>query len=155
MNSLFEKMVQQKQMIFLESASKKEVIEEMVNLVSPSQEVPHPKELLKALLEREEIMSTGIGYGIAVPHVKIPSVKEMVMALGIHKKGIDWGTLLDQEPVKIVVLIAAPDYKTKEYLKVLAKVVKILKNKEIREQILKKETLEEIAPFFLGTKKNL
>ncbi|RME75240.1 MAG: PTS sugar transporter subunit IIA [Planctomycetota bacterium] len=149
LTSIFKEMVEEKRIIFLESLSKKEVLKEMVGLVSPSDAAPNAEELLQALLEREEIMSTGIGYGIAVPHVKIPSVKKIIMALGIHKKGIDWGTLLDNDAVKIVVLIAAPDYKTKEYLKLLAKVVKLLKNKETRDEILQAQTVEEVGPFFL------
>lgn len=148
MKEVIRVMLSNDRLVFLKTNTKKEVIQELVEVLTNSPYIEDREELLSSLLEREEIMSTGIGFGIAVPHVKIKTVSDIAIAIGLHKEGIEWGTLLDSETVKIVVMIVAPEFKTKEYLRLLAKVVKILKKKEVREQIINSENLEDVKKFF-------
>jgi mannitol/fructose-specific phosphotransferase system IIA component len=89
----------------LTGTTKDAVLEEMVALVSSSDAVTDAPSLLSAVRERERVLSTGIGLGIAIPHAKIPGVTRFVVAVGRHGAGIEFDAI-DGKPVHIVVLIA-------------------------------------------------
>ncbi|MCP4137362.1 MAG: PTS sugar transporter subunit IIA [bacterium] len=99
--------------------------------------------LIKSLKEREEIMSTGIGVGIAIPHAKIECVKKMAFAIGVSKDGIDFDSM-DGEPVHLVLLVAAGEKQHKEYLRLLANIMAILKKEDVKESIINSGSAEEI-----------
>lgn len=99
--------------------------------------------LINALKEREEIMSTGIGAGIAIPHAKISSVKEMAFAIGISEKGIDFDSM-DGHPVNLIILVIAGEKQHKDYLMLLSNIMAILKKDPVKEKIIKSSTSEEI-----------
>jgi mannitol/fructose-specific phosphotransferase system IIA component (Ntr-type) len=80
-------------------------------------------------------MSTGIGLGLAIPHAKITSVKDFTIAVGISREGVDWGAIDDQR-VHIVVMIDTPEREKDNYVRVLAKVVRILKSEEVRKGLI-------------------
>ncbi|MFC1539279.1 PTS sugar transporter subunit IIA [Candidatus Latescibacterota bacterium] len=111
----------------LQSNSKDEALAEMIKLVSDSPEVTSPQALLRAIKYRENIISTGVGLGIAIPHAKISSVTDFVVALGRSKEGIQYQSL-DNKPVHLIFLIAASDTQGNEFLKILAKISSIFKN---------------------------
>ena len=98
-------------------------------------EITNPGELKKSIIEREGIMSTGIGLGIAIPHAKIASVKDFAIAVGICREGIDFGAI-DDRLVHIIVMIATPEREKDNYVRVLAKVVRILKSEEVRKGLI-------------------
>jgi nitrogen PTS system EIIA component len=127
----------------LKSSSKDGAIMELVALCAGSPAVEDAEKLQEAIFEREGIMSTGIGLGIAIPHAKIPSVRDFVVAIGRARDGIDF-TSLDQKPVQIVVLIAGPSREQQRYLEILAGVTLRLKSDEVREAVLSAESPEEI-----------
>jgi mannitol/fructose-specific phosphotransferase system IIA component (Ntr-type) len=102
--------------------------------------------LVKALKEREEILSTGIGLGIAIPHAKISAVKEMTFAIGISRKGISFDSL-DGNPARIIILVAAGERQHKEYLRLLSNIMAILKNEAIKKNIIEAESAEEIIKY--------
>jgi len=116
----------------------------MVDLLAASPLVEEPEELHRAVLEREKILSTGIGLGIAVPHAKVPSADDIVAGIGKTEVPIDYGSI-DDEPVRIVVMIAAAPYQQDDYIRALASVTLFLKNNEVRASIIAAETREEIA----------
>jgi PTS system nitrogen regulatory IIA component len=91
----------------------------------------------------EKIMSTGIGFGIAIPHARLKSVKEMTFAIGISKKGIDFDSI-DSNPVHLVILVAAGEKQHKEYLKLLSSIMTILKKEKIKDRIIDSTDNEEI-----------
>ena len=93
-----------------------------------------PETFKKALFEREKIISTGMGYGIAFPHVKIDAISEFFITVGISEKGVDWDAF-DQMPVHIICLIGGPDNSHNNYLRILAKLSLILRNPENREKL--------------------
>lgn len=128
---------------FIEKKKKKDVIKELWSLIKDNEIVTDKDKLLKEFLEREKIMSTGIGAGIAIPHVKSKYVKDFVICVGISKKGVDFDSL-DKMPAKILVMIAAPEDKHKEYLKILSKIVLNLKEKKYREKIINASSIDEI-----------
>ena len=97
----------------------------------------------KAVYEREAVQSTGIGGGVAVPHVRIPEVTEVTIGLGIAPDGLDFASL-DNRPVQIVVLFATPKDSEKTYLSLLAKVMVALRNRETFASLASCRSAEEV-----------
>lgn len=126
----------------LVSESKDGAIMELVALAAKSRAVLDPEKLQEAIFEREAIMSTGIGLEIAIPHAKIPSVTDFVVAIGKARRGIDFNAL-DGRPVRILILIAGPSQEQQRYLEILAGVTLRLKNEEVRKAVLEAKTAEE------------
>ena len=128
----------------LRATTKREALEEICGVLSGAPGVSDPAALLRAVLERESMLSTGIGLGIAAPHAKIASVKEFVVALGRSKQGIDYESL-DGKPVRLVVLIAGPEDRQARYLQLLAGVSLRLKREEVRKALLAAKDPGEMA----------
>jgi mannitol/fructose-specific phosphotransferase system IIA component (Ntr-type) len=120
----------------LASRSKDAALMEIVETLASAPEVSDRERLLAAVLEREKIVSTGIGLGVAVPHAKIPEVSEFVVAYGRSKEGVDFGSI-DDRPVHHVVLIVGPPDRQQRYLQFLATVTLKLKQPELREALEK------------------
>tara|TARA_B100000929_G_scaffold255448_1_gene217201 strand:- start:2503 stop:2802 length:300 start_codon:yes stop_codon:yes gene_type:complete len=92
-------------------------------------------------MDREHLLSTGFGLGLAIPHAKLNIIDDFIVGLAIHKDGVPFDSL-DEQPVHILVMILGPDQKQDEYLKVLSRVTAFLKDQ--REKILSLEDNEEI-----------
>jgi nitrogen PTS system EIIA component len=118
----------------LRSRSKDAALMEIVETLAGASEVSDRERLLQAILERERIVSTGIGLGVAVPHAKIPEVSEFVVAYGRSREGIDFGSI-DDRPVHHVVLIVGPPDRQQRYLQFLATVTLKLKQSELRKAL--------------------
>lgn len=127
----------------LESRVKKEAITELVELLAKAKKVKDVQEVIKILLEREELGSTGIGQGVAIPHGKTEQVSEIVAAFGISKKGIEFDAL-DGEPVYLVFLLLAPGEAAGTHLKALAKISRLLKDKFFRQALREATNPEEV-----------
>lgn len=121
-------------------------IEELTDLIAKVSNIDK-KRLVNDLMEREKLGSTGIGNGIAIPHVRTDALVELLIAFGRSKKGIDFNAL-DDKPVHLFFLIAAPENNQNEYLNTLARVSRLLKDDEFREQLLKAKSTEEIITLF-------
>ena len=147
MKSLVE-LISPDRIVTLKSKTKEEALRELVEVISRSPRVRDKEELLKAILDREKIMSTGIGLGIAVPHAKLDSISDFVIAMGISKEGIEFNAL-DDKPVYIIVMIAGPNQQTM-YLRTLAKVTLLLKNRKIRRGIINSKSPEEVMDIIRG-----
>ncbi len=119
----------------IKSKSKKEVIEELVEMLSAKGLIADKKVTIESLMEREELGSTGVGQGIAIPHSKTKGVKELVAAFGVSKEGVNFEAL-DGEPVNIFFLLLAPEGAAGLMLKALARVSNFLKNKYYRRKII-------------------
>jgi len=140
-------MLAEDRIVDLKSTEKMSVLREIVEVLSKSESIEDSQALFDAVLAREKIMSTGIGIGIAVPHVKIPTVKRFVMAMGRKKEGVDFDAL-DGMPVKLVVMIAAPDGEQDKYLRILARVVAVFKNQPFLEKVLEASSPSEVLTLF-------
>ena len=127
----------------LTTQDKDEALDEICQILSTADTIMDEAELIKAIFERENIISTSIGLGIAIPHVRLKSVKGMTIAIGVVKEGIDFKSF-DDLPVNIIIMIAAPEGSHREYLSVLAKIALLLKNESIRKSILDSESPQEI-----------
>jgi PTS system nitrogen regulatory IIA component len=121
--------------IFLQGSSKKDVIEEMVDAVANGAEGVGRDEISRAMWRREGLMSTGIGNGLAVPHARLNGLSKAVMVAGISRDGVEGYDALDAEPVRIVIMIAAPQGQHEAYIRLLAEVAEVLKQPELRKQV--------------------
>jgi mannitol/fructose-specific phosphotransferase system IIA component (Ntr-type) len=129
----------------LKATNKRDALVEICRVLEGCAHVADPAAFERAVLEREDAMSTGIGLGIAVPHAKIPSVKEFVVSLGRSKAGIEFHSL-DGKPVHLVVLIAGPEGRQGPYLQLLAGVTLRLKREEVRRALLAAPTPKDMIP---------
>jgi len=142
MKKLYE-IITEDRIIDLKGSSKQDVLKELVDVIAIAPEVTDKDDFFISIVKREKIMSTGIGIGIAVPHVKLDSVKDFVMAVGRKKEGVDFDSI-DGNPVYLVIMIGANTQQRDDYLKVLAKISLLLKNHEFREKILNAASSKEI-----------
>ncbi len=127
----------------LSSDNKKKVIEELAGVIAGTCSSVDRDSLIKVLLERERLGSTGIGDGVAIPHGKFSGIDSPIICFGRSKRGIDFEAM-DAQPVFLFFLLVAPENSASMHLKALAKIAKILKNNVLRKKLLDVETKEEI-----------
>lgn len=127
--------------LWLDCDSKNDCLRAMVDCLAKSAVLTNPDETLNAILEREKLLSTGFGLGLAIPHAKLRGIKDFVVGLGIHRGGVQFDSL-DEKPVHILVMILGPDSQQEDYLKVLSRVTAFLKDN--RERLKTMETAQEI-----------
>ncbi len=130
--------------LFSEPVNKREALQHMADAVVSTGRVSDRKSLLQAIYDREAVMSTGVGSGVAIPHVCIPAVISPVIGIGISREGIEFDTL-DNKRVHIIVLFAMPSGSQKEYLSLLARVMLALKTPGFKERLLQCTSSEEVA----------
>lgn len=128
----------------LEAKTKKDVIKELVELLVKTGRVKDKKKMVQVLLEREELGSTGIGQGIAIPHGKSDTVGDLAAAFGLSPEGIPFDAL-DGEPVHIFFLLVAPEGAAGAHLKALARISSLLKDKYFRKSLLSAKSPDEIV----------
>ncbi|MCK5738019.1 PTS sugar transporter subunit IIA [bacterium] len=119
----------------IQTASKMDVIAEMVDLLVTSRQIKSSEKILAALYEREELMSTGVGGGVAIPHAKTDDIDSIVGAFGISTEGIDFDSH-DKKPVKLIFLLAGPQNQPGPHLKVLSRISRLLHQPEFRERLV-------------------
>ena len=129
----------------LQATDKKGAIEELVGLLIEAGKIDAKDRarLVKSLLSRETLGSTGIGQGIGIPHGKLEGVRELVAAFGLSQQGVNFESL-DGEPVHIFFLLVAPEDSTGPHLKALARISRLLKDKFFRNTLRKAKSAEEI-----------
>ncbi len=118
----------------LQSQDKKGVIEELAAPVSESAGTSHEK-IVRVLLERERLGSTGIGNGIGIPHGKSKDLQDLVIGFGRSRKGVDFESM-DGRPTHLFFLIITPDNSTSLHLKVLARISRLLKSETFKEGLM-------------------
>lgn len=126
----------------MKAKDKKEVLEELVGSVSRSADVDR-KEMVKVLMERERLGSTGIGGGIAIPHGKLKTLKTLILNVGVSQRGVDFESI-DNRPAHIFFLLITPEDSTSLHLKILARISKMLKNDVFKEKLLQAASSDEI-----------
>lgn len=130
----------------LESTNRDEVLEELSRLLASSEKIQDADRVLKALKERESLASTGIGFGVALPHARVDGIKGMVIAFGRSTEGIDFHAL-DKRPVHLFFAIVAPQTTINTHLTALAKLSLLLKEKENRELLRDATFPQEVLDF--------
>jgi PTS system nitrogen regulatory IIA component len=126
----------------LKSLDKKGVLEELVAPVAKISGLSH-EHLVRVLMDRERLGSTGIGSGIGIPHGKLKDLESLILGFGLSKRGVDFESM-DGLPTHIFFLLMTPENSTGIHLKLLARISKILKNETFREKLLNAEDRDEI-----------
>ena len=127
----------------LKAKNKDEALKELSALIGKSEKIEKKDVIYKALLERENLGSTGIGKGVAIPHAKTDAAESLTIAFGISKEGVDFKSL-DQEKVKIFFVFASPFKDSQIYLKVLARISRLIRDENFREKLLNCGNAKEI-----------
>jgi PTS system nitrogen regulatory IIA component len=126
----------------LSASDKKGAIDELAQSVSKTTKASE-KEIATVLMEREQLGSTGIGGGIAIPHGKLDSVGSIIVGFGLSRKGVEYESL-DNKPVHIFFLLLTPENSTGGHLKVLAQISKLLKMDQFKKRLLSAKTSDDI-----------
>jgi PTS system fructose-specific IIC component len=127
----------------LKAKEKVAAIKELSSVLIEQGIIIDANEFYTAILRRENLESTGIGSGVAIPHARTKAVKNVVLAFGRSQAGVDFSSL-DGKPSHLIFLIAAPEEKKSEYIITLARLSKILRNDEVRFQLNRAKNPEEI-----------
>ena len=122
--------------LVLDCSTKEEALNALVDAIGTAPEVKDTEALRREVFERETLMSTGIGFGIGVPHVRLPSVKNLVLAVGVNQRDLEDYASLDERPVRIICMVAARENQHAQYLKALAAISSLMKDAEVRESLL-------------------
>lgn len=129
--------------VFVKNSSKRDAIIELANVLADAPQVKNKDELVKEILKREDLMSTSVGRGIAIPHVRLSSVTDLVMAVGICKNNIEDYQTVDEEPVNLLIMIAAAYNQHTYYLKTISYLTAKLKSQELRDTLKNVKTPRE------------
>ena len=127
----------------LKGRTKKQVLEELIEAVQQNKPSIDRDSLMKVLLERERLGSTGIGEGIAIPHGKLRDIDDLVLSFGRSSEGIDFESM-DGKPVHLFFLLVAPETCAGVHLRALAKIARLLKNGTVRKRLAKVDNREDI-----------
>ncbi len=131
----------------LKANDKKSVLEELAAPVARIAKVDQA-ELVRVLMEREHLGSTGIGGGIGIPHGKMKRLEKLVLGFGLSQKGVDFDSM-DKKPAHLFFLLITPENSTGVHLKLLARISRLLKNEDFKEKLFHisdpEDLLEEIG----------
>jgi PTS system nitrogen regulatory IIA component len=133
---------EQRILLGVESRTKEEIIGKLVGLMANGYD---RQALLDAVMEREKLGSTGIGHGVAVPHVKLDAVSMAEVAFGRSARPIDFGAI-DDEPCSLFFLILGPTRQDaqEKYLQTMAKISRLMRNADIRKALASARTADEV-----------
>ncbi len=136
------------QVEFLEETSREEAIKRLISIAVKEGVLADEKEFFDAIIQREEMVSTGLGMGIAIPHAKIKQLDDFFLIVGIHRgEGIEWNAI-DGLKVRLIFLIGGPQSLHKEYLQILSNLTQILKVEDNRQKFLNAKSQESVANIF-------
>ncbi len=130
------------------STEKYQAIHELIQRAPVFSEIRDLNRFEEAVFEREKVISTGIGRNVAVAHAKVPDTDKVLVALGISVKGIDYDAL-DGKPVHFLFLIANNPKRQEEYLKLLASIMRFIRNDSFRKFLLEKAA-SKLSPDEIG-----
>ncbi len=126
----------------LKSRDKKGVVAELAAPLSRIAGIKH-EELVRILMERERLGSTGIGGGIGIPHGKVKALETLTVGFGLSRQGVDFESM-DGRPTHIFFLLITPENSAGLHLKLLARISRILKNEPFKERLLNASAADEI-----------
>lgn len=131
----------------LPGTTKTDVLNAMIELAATSDRVLDKEKMRFAILEREKIMSTGVGSGFAIPHGKTDAVQDIVAAFAITEQPIDYQSL-DDQPVRIVFLLVGKDNSVGPHIKLLSRISRLMNKEEFRKKLIDAESPSEILQIF-------
>ncbi len=143
----------QSAIVGLKGETKEHIITELVDSLEIGKVISDRDKVLGAVLEREKIMSTGIGDGIAIPHGKSEAVIKLAAALGTQRRGVDFEAL-DGEPAYVFFLLVSPANVSGPHIKALARISRLLKNDDFKKRLVDATSTEEIVSVIESEEKN-
>ncbi len=147
------KLLRQDNCLILQSNTKTEALLELIDLLENGGSVKNIEELKREIFYREQIMSTGIGQGIGIPHVRFAGVSEPEILVGIKPAGFNDYESLDGESVKMIFMILVGENQHKEYLRILSLLVHKLKDENFRTSLTSAENSEAVFSVLTGDAK--
>jgi len=129
-------------LVNLEAQDKKGVLEELTMPAAKISNIDHSK-LVRMLMERERLGTTGIGEGIGIPHGKLKELDTVILCVGLSKKGVDFDAM-DGKPVHIFFLLFTPEGSTELHLMLLSKISKLLKNEIFKQRLLEAQDADAV-----------
>jgi len=136
----------------LEGKDKLSAITELVNVLDANKLLSDRDDALQSVLTREQTKSTGIGSGVAIPHGKCKAVRELVMAIGIARQPVDFGSV-DGKPVSIIILLISPSDQTGPHIQALAQISRLMLDEALRNKLRKAGSAKEVCGL-LSSKEN-
>lgn len=127
----------------IQSVVKKDIIVELIDLLNASGKISDKDKALQAVLEREQMMSTGIGNGVAIPHGKSPGVQELIVALGVTAQDVSFDSL-DGKPVRIVFMLVGPEKSSSIHIKMLSRISRLLNQASFRKKLTDAQSAREV-----------
>lgn len=127
----------------LEKGSKDEVIKELIDVLNHNKVITNSQGILQAVFDRERIMTTGVGNGVAIPHCKHKDCRQFAVALGVHPRGIDFDSI-DEQPARIVFLLIGPEDQPGTHIKLLSRISRIISKDDIREKVLSASSPQDL-----------
>lgn len=149
-DGLLSKLLSSDRVVFLDDVSKENALKTLCAVLASSPLVPNEEELQSAIFRREELMSTGIGFGVGVPHVRLSSVGDIVMALGIARSPLADYSSLDAVPVQIVCMVAAGSSQHPQYIRALSAISSRLKDDAVRKALVSATDVGAAYKLFVG-----
>ena len=136
------------------STSKEGIINELLDSLKDDENIIDLEIVREVVLEREKIMSTGIGSGFAIPHGKTNAVKGIVAVFGKLKDPIDFESI-DGKPVNLIFLMVGREDAVGEHIKMLSRISRIMNKDEVHNKLLNAETADQILKIFEDEESNL
>ncbi|OIP34222.1 MAG: PTS fructose transporter subunit IIA [Deltaproteobacteria bacterium CG12_big_fil_rev_8_21_14_0_65_43_10] len=127
----------------LTSKNKKEVLEELVSVIVKQNKLINKEELIEVLLEREQLGSTGIGDGIAIPHGKLKNIGALLASFGKSIDGVDFDSM-DGKPTHLFFLLVAPENSAGIHLKALARISRLLKDSSFKQDLMEAKLKDDL-----------
>jgi len=127
----------------LTSKNKKEVLEELVSVIVKQNKLINKEELIEVLLEREQLGSTGIGDGIAIPHGKLKNIGALLASFGKSIDGVDFDSM-DGKPTHLFFLLVAPENSAGIHLKALARISRLLKDSSFKQGLMEAKLKDDL-----------
>lgn len=133
---------------FLDLDTRDQAIDQLVCLADSGGYLPDKELFRQAIYNREELVSTGIGMGVAIPHAKLNELSDFFIVIGIQqKKGIDWNAL-DKAPVRLIFMIGGPEDRQTEYLQILSLITSAIRDIDLRKKLVGAQSIDEIYNLF-------
>ena len=148
-----EIMAENRILIIKRKLSKNELLKKMSSLYKSDPKISKPENILQDILAREEIISTGIGAGIAIPHIHKEYIEGVNCAFAVVKESIDFDSM-DNIPINFAIMILTSGKEHKRYLQTVAKFAKLLKEKEVKSDLLSCNSPEEILNILIKHENN-
>jgi fructose PTS system EIIBC or EIIC component len=126
----------------LTSTAKDELLSELVEVIAKMPEVDDASDVLRAVREREEVLSTGIGNGVAIPHGKSAAASSLAMAAGVTREPVDFEAL-DGKPVNLFFLLVGPESAAGQHVKALSRISRLLRRDSFRERLSEAASSQE------------